>query len=198
MEAISRIDKCRVQANRLRKMVKLGLEKESVEEDIKAILERFKTSGILKSRSDDESIQLKRLNTFSINKYLELLAKEAGYIDWSTMAQVIKVEDHIDDTEATELYRSGVSEPNLNVWCPTYDDAKAYLDTHKGFYLLQFKGQCFLAQAPHIEGLGLNPQDPDWEKIGRDWVKPKDPEAKSRLREKLQQARKQREGVQNS
>ena len=36
-----------------------------------------------------------------------------------------------------------------------------------------------------IETLGLHPNDPDWDLIGRDWVKPREPDARERLYGKL-------------
>jgi hypothetical protein len=188
-KTISRIDQYRVLANRLRKTVRQSLEENSSGEALKPIVQRFAQSGALSSNAENYSTRLRRLKSFSINKYLELIAYEAGYDSWTAMGEGIDGRDNIDNAEDTELYKPGVSEFNLNVWCRTYSEAKEYLSTHKGFYLLQYKEKCFLVQAPHIEGLGLDPGDPDWEKIGRDWVKPKDQEAKSRLREKLRQAR---------
>ena len=35
-----------------------------------------------------------------------------------------------------------------------------------------------------IRELGLDPDDPDWERIGWDWVEPHDPQARERLLEK--------------
>ena len=36
-----------------------------------------------------------------------------------------------------------------------------------------------------IRTMGLDPDDPDWEKIGRDWVRPMDMSARRRLYGKL-------------
>lgn len=193
MDVINKIDKYKLQANRLRKTVRQRLDEDSSGAEIASVLQRFSQSGVL-NEEDNETTQMRRLKSFSLNKYLELIAREAGYDGWSEMSKSIKEQEPIDSCEDTELYKPGMSEFNLNVWCATYEDAREYLDTHKGYYLLQYKGKCFLAQAPHIQGLGLNPGDQDWEKIGRDWVKPKDPEAKTRLQEKLRQAREQAQG----
>lgn len=45
-----------------------------------------------------------------------------------------------------------------------------------------------MTQSEGIRELGLDPDDPDWERIEWDWVRPKDSEAWERLREKRQQA----------
>ena len=139
---------------------------------------------------ENELALLRCLKAFPLSKYLDLIAYEEGHGDWATLSKLLQEQGKsLNDSEDTELYRLNASEFNLNVWCRNYEEAKDYLDSHHGFYLLQYKGQCFLAQSPYIIDLGLSPTDPDWEKIGRDWVKPIDPEAKKRLRQKLLQAR---------
>jgi hypothetical protein len=75
----------------------------------------------------------------------------------------------------------------LNHWCATYDEARALRESQGG-YLLPFKDQFFVTGAEGIEELGLDPQDPDWERIGFDWVRPLDLEAGARLQDKRQRA----------
>ncbi|MCW7538512.1 hypothetical protein OOT46_11735 [Aquabacterium sp. A7-Y] len=188
MKSVTSIDKYRLMASRLQKTTKQSLTEDPSSAALEEIVQRFRRMGEL--ATDSESAALRRLGAFSLTKYLDLIAYEEGRGNWAELTQQLREQDKsLDDAEDTELYKFNASEFNLNVWCPSYEEAKAYLDSHRGFYLLQYKGQCFLAQAPHIVDLGLDPKDPDWEKIGRDWVQPKDPEAKTRLRQKLQQAR---------
>ena len=68
----------------------------------------------------------------------------------------------------------------LNSWFTDYDEARAFFEKD-GRYLLPYRDQFVITEAGGIRELGLDPDDPDWEKIGRDWVKPKDPEAWERL-----------------
>jgi hypothetical protein len=132
----------------------------------------------------DDTAILTRAATFPISRFLDLVAREQGFESWGELVCELETSSP-EEEEATELYMLNDSEFGLNVWCPTYEAARDYLDTRKGFYLLQYRGKCFLTQAPHIRGLGLDPNDPDWERIGRDWVKPADQQAKQRLRDKL-------------
>jgi hypothetical protein len=37
----------------------------------------------------------------------------------------------------------------------------------------------------YIESLGLDPDDPAWERIGRDWIRPADPQARAQLYRQL-------------
>jgi hypothetical protein len=52
---------------------------------------------------------------------------------------------------------------------------------------LPYKGQFFVTLSEGIRELGLDPDDPDWELIGWDWVQPKDDAAWKRLKEKREQ-----------
>lgn len=177
MNNISELDRYRLNANRLRKKVS-SLTHDH--DDIRAILLRFQNADLLGRDKTSHS-----LRGFTLQNYLQLLAIEAGYSSWNTLQQELSAGRSDDDIAATELYRPGISEFNLNIWCASYEQAKDYQRTHKGLFLLQYKGKSFLAQAPHIIGIGLDPNDPDWEKIDWDWVKPADDAAKARLRKKL-------------
>ena len=82
-------------------------------------------------------------------------------------------------------------QPNLDVflnrWFSTYEEARKSLETDGG-YLLPYKRHYFVCEADVIRALGLDPEDPDWEKIGRDGAHPADEQAYERLREKREQA----------
>jgi hypothetical protein len=47
--------------------------------------------------------------------------------------------------------------------------------------LLAYRRHFFIVDRYFIETLGLLPEDPDWELIGRDWVKPRQMDARARL-----------------
>lgn len=76
----------------------------------------------------------------------------------------------------------------LNHWFSTYAEARAHLDAAGGV-LLPYGSQCFVTTADAIRELGLDPRDPDWDRIGRDWVRPEDAAAWERLRAKRDVAR---------
>jgi hypothetical protein len=75
----------------------------------------------------------------------------------------------------------------LNVWFSSYDDAWEARERDGG-YLFPYRHHFFLAPAEAVRELGLDPDDPDWELIGWDWVRPLDPDAWTRLKEKREQA----------
>jgi hypothetical protein len=74
----------------------------------------------------------------------------------------------------------------LNRWFRSYAEARTSLEAEGG-YLLPYKHQFFVTLSEGIRDLGLDPDDPDWERIGWDWVQPKDREAWERLKEKREQ-----------
>ena len=75
----------------------------------------------------------------------------------------------------------------LNRWYTTYESARSSLESEGG-YLLPYKDQFFVTVAGAIRELGLDPVDPDWARIGWDWVRPADAQAWERLKGKLELA----------
>lgn len=134
------------------------------------------------------------LDTIKLKHCLDLIAIENNFLSWQDLVQnhmhtneMTEEDIKENDLEEYELYRYNLSEAALNSWYPTYAEAKIHLD-RSGGYLLPYKNHFFICQAQHIVGLGINPNDPDWEKIGKNWIEPKDKAAKLRLIEKLKEA----------
>src|SRR5260370_13390148 len=75
----------------------------------------------------------------------------------------------------------------LNRWFTTYEDARASLELEGG-YLLPHMNEFFVTLSEGTRELGLDPKDPDWARIGFDWVRPKDSEAWQRLSQKRELA----------
>jgi len=71
----------------------------------------------------------------------------------------------------------------VNRWFSTYEEARASLEAVGG-YLFPYGTQFFVTEREGVRELGLDPADPDWVAIGWDWVRPADPEALKRLKEK--------------
>jgi hypothetical protein len=90
------------------------------------------------------------------------------------------------DAEGPIMYVSRM-DVFLNRWFRTYEEARASLDSEGG-YLLPYASQFFVTVDGAIRELGLDPQDPDWARIGWDWVRPADLEAWERLKEKRELA----------
>ena len=77
-------------------------------------------------------------------------------------------------------------EPNLDVflnrWYSSYEAARSAREHHGGF-LLPYKHHFFVCEAEVISALGLEPDDPDWERIKWNCAEPEDRQAFERLRE---------------
>jgi hypothetical protein len=71
----------------------------------------------------------------------------------------------------------------LNRWFSNYAEARRSLDIDGGF-LLPYRHHFFVCETDVIQAIGLDPNDPDWEKVGRDCAKPIDSEAYQRLIDK--------------
>ena len=70
----------------------------------------------------------------------------------------------------------------VNRWFTTYESARISRE-YEGGYLFPYQNQYFVTLSEGVRELGLDPSDPDWERIGWDWVQPKDAAAWERLRE---------------
>lgn len=112
---------------------------------------------------------------------LAVLARELGFAGWPHAASVL-AGDGAEDF-GTLLYPPG-SEAHWNIWCASYDEARRIREQHGG-YLLAYRRHYFIVDRHFIETLGLDPADPDWERIGRDWVRPGQVEARARLYARL-------------
>lgn len=76
----------------------------------------------------------------------------------------------------------------LNRWFSNYADARSALESEGGFFLLPYQNHFFICRPEVVRALGLDPNDPDWEKIGHDCARPNDAAAYQRLsakREKI-------------
>ena len=71
----------------------------------------------------------------------------------------------------------------LNRWYSDYEEARAARDSSGGF-LLPYKHHFFVCEAEVISAMGLEPNDPDWERIKWDGAQPADIGAYRRLCEK--------------
>jgi hypothetical protein len=87
------------------------------------------------------------------------------------------------DLDSDKLWYQPSLDVFLNRWFSNYEEARRLLDGEGG-YLLPYQKHFFVCEAEVISALGLEPDDLDWERIGRDAAKPKDREAYQRLRDK--------------
>ncbi len=108
---------------------------------------------------------------------LAALARAAGFRGWPHARAVLAGEDEPDRGELMHREHGGAY---WNVWSASYEEARDIRREHGG-YLLGYRRQFLIVEPPYIEHLGLDPEDPDWSRIGRDWIAPADREAWRRL-----------------
>jgi len=72
-------------------------------------------------------------------------------------------------------------------WFNDYERARASLHAEGG-YLFPYESHYFVTFREGVRELGLDPDDPDWERIGWDWVRPADLAARKRLEAKRELA----------
>ena len=96
--------------------------------------------------------------------------------------------DELDKREADTLWYPPTLDVFLNRWFASYEEARQALEAEGG-YLLPYRHQFFICQPEAIRAMGLEPDDPDWERIGRDGAAPADAEAFERLTEKRKEAK---------
>jgi hypothetical protein len=118
---------------------------------------------------------------------LAVVAREGGSRDWLHLRA--SFEDATDETgfDTTRLFppRNAVF---LNLWFARYEEARKVLDADPTHYLFPYRHQYVLCEAGLLENLGVDAADPDWDRIGRDWVRPRDTEARARLAVRLRRA----------
>ncbi len=119
--------------------------------------------------------QLKRRHCLSV------VARESGFDGWSHASGILGGGEK--GGFGTTLYPKDCA-VHSNIWSASYDEARQIRADHGG-YLLAYKNQFLVVDEHFIRTLGLDPDDPDFDQIGRDWVRPGDTAARARLYGKL-------------
>lgn len=138
------------------------------------VLEEFRELSASALLADPSRVRLRHA--------LAAVAREHGFPSWPALRTAC---------EATMLSAMAMYAPAmsafLNRWFADYDEARA-CRLAEGGYLLPYREHFFVTTAEAIRELGLDPDDPDWARIGFDWVRPRDAEAHARLRAKRRRA----------
>jgi hypothetical protein len=141
-----------------------------------AALQRVRTARELKHL---EQAELAR--SIQRSHCLGVVARELGFRDWEHARAVLTGQEMRDF--GTLLYPSSCG-GHQNIWSANYEEASSIRAEHGG-YLLAYKHQFLIVEPHFIDSLGLDPEDPDWERIKRDWARPADLQARQRLYHRL-------------
>lgn len=98
---------------------------------------------------------------------LARVASALGCRGWPHLKAVLEGTPIAD--KGTLMYRP--SPAYWNIWSASYEEAVAIRAEHGG-YLLPFRQQFFVAEAPYVAWMGGEPEADEWRVLGRDWVKP--------------------------
>jgi hypothetical protein len=144
-----------------------------------AALARLRVVPELKAAMPEPSVLQRR-------HALAAVAASLGFTSWKHATDVLDGSEREDAGKL--LYPDDFGGALWNVWFSSHAEAAATRDQTNG-YLLPYRRQFFVCEPAFIEQLGLDPEDPDWDRIGRDWARPKERAAWSRLAAKLIAAR---------
>lgn len=105
----------------------------------------------------------------SLRDHLHQAAREVGFAGWEQARLVLGALAAASDDMGSFWHapRSGIL---LHIWFSEYAQARSVLAQQVDGFLLPYRRQCFIVQAPFIEALGLSAADPAWAAIGRDLV----------------------------
>ena len=117
---------------------------------------------------------------------LAVIAAELGYPSWTALRAACEMRGPAPSPRVEWLFE-GSSEVFLNHWCKSYEEASRVREETGGF-LFPYRMHYVVCTAPLLAARGVDPHDPDWEQIGRDWVRPRDPVAFARLAARLADA----------
>lgn len=131
---------------------------------------------------------------------LAAVARDLGFGGWSHLVGIVSAEASLDTPSGAQsdfgtLLCPPGSAAYWNVWSAHYAEAREIRDAHGG-YLLGYRNQFLIVDEHFVEYLGLDPDDPDWNSMARDWVRPQDRAARTRLYGKLFELRRTQGPVQ--
>lgn len=108
---------------------------------------------------------------------LAATAQRLGFNNWPQLLDVLQGARLVD---FGKLLVPPGSSAYWNVWFADYAEAAKVRAEHGG-YLLAYGRQFLVADENFIRYIGLDPHDPDWETIGRDWPNTHHTAARNRL-----------------
>jgi hypothetical protein len=169
------LDECKIRASLLLK----DLRSDDRPRALRAV-ERLRALPYFAANLPESIIE--RRGSIRLKHALAVIAAELGYPTWTDCKR--RLELPASTRVDTETFFAGNCGAYLNRWFARYDEARASLEAEGG-YLFPYRHQFFVCEPGFLAALGIDPGDPDWEQIGRNWVRPLDDTARSRLEQTL-------------
>lgn len=110
-----------------------------------------------------------RAGSTTLRDQLHAVAREIGFADWEHARRVLSGLAGPGDDLGSFWHapRTGIL---LHIWCSSHAEAQALQARRPGGFLLPYRRQCFIVQAPFIAALGLDAADVAWSDISHDLV----------------------------
>lgn len=143
-------------------------------------IERLEPAALKRARALPELRALREdalLDVLQRRHCLAILARELGLNGWSHLTELWSSSSSVD---FGKLFYPAQCGGHWNVWSSSLDEARAIRAEHGGF-LLPYRHQFVIVERAFIEDLGVDSEDPDWARIGRNWLEPGDLSARHRL-----------------
>lgn len=105
----------------------------------------------------------------TLRDHLHGAAREIGFVHWEHARQVLSGEAAPAD-DMGNFWHAPKTGLLLHHWFAHHDEAKAVFALQRHGFLLPYRRQCFIVQAPFIEALGLDAADPAWQAIDHDLI----------------------------
>lgn len=127
------------------------------------------------ARADDDAIAT-FASTIQRKHCLAVVARECGFLSWEHASRVLRGD--ASELDFGTLLHDKATGGTLNAWFADYAEARSHLEERRRagsrMYLLAYRRQFLVVDVQYIEGLGLDPDDPDWGAIDFDWARPRD------------------------
>ncbi|MEL7463537.1 MAG: hypothetical protein AAFN79_05695 [Pseudomonadota bacterium] len=144
---------------------------------------RIRASLLMKRAHACEPAAVARLGpTPKRRRALDLTAQEMTASDYRSLGARCKTASGTI-ADPTLIFERRVS-AFWNHWFADAQSARAHLKAHGGA-LFPYRSQFVVVQPGLLAAVALDPQDPDWDRIGHDWSEPRDADAFARLNAKL-------------
>jgi hypothetical protein len=173
--AAQTLDECKIRASLLLKDIRS-------DDPLRArrAADRLRALPFFAPLEPDEIIE--RRDSIQLKHALAVIAAELGYATWNDCKR--RLETPAADRLDPEAFFAKLGAAYLNRWFARYEEAREVLDAEGG-YLFPYRHQFFVCAPGFLSDRGIDPDDPDWARISRDWVRPLDEAALARLERKL-------------
>lgn len=105
----------------------------------------------------------------TLRDHLQAAAREVGFAHWEQARRVLDGQA-VPDDDMGSFWHAPKTGLLLHLWFARHDEARPVFAQRREGFLLPYRRQCFIVQAPFIEALGLDPADPAWQALGHDLV----------------------------